>query len=206
MTNTLAATHFGDRAGLPEPVSDTAVPVGAPVSARSRKNWATWKTFMTGLMSEHHRQRRSDQSSALAALRPASNNYSRTKSGKRADLGEVFFRSSWEANYARYLNLLMRMNVVESWEFEPETFWFHEIKRGTRSYLPDFRVKYRSDPRPVYVEIKGWLDARSKTKITRFRKYYPQHKLEFVGKKEYYAIRNKWGSSIPAWESGRREA
>lgn len=32
MTNTLAAVLPGDRAGLPEPVSDTAVPVGAPVT------------------------------------------------------------------------------------------------------------------------------------------------------------------------------
>lgn len=31
MTNTIAAVLSGDRAGLPEPVSDTAVPVGAPV-------------------------------------------------------------------------------------------------------------------------------------------------------------------------------
>ena len=124
-----------------------------------------------------------------------------TKSGKRADLGDIFFRSAWEANYARYLNLLIRFKVVERWDFEPETFWFNKIKRGTRAYLPDFRVFYRHDSsRPVYVEIKGWMDSKSKTKIERFKRYYPQHKFEFVGQKEYNAIRNKWRSAIPNWE------
>jgi hypothetical protein len=122
------------------------------------------------------------------------------KAGKRADLGELHFRSSWEANYARYLNFLIKLGVVESWEFEPETFWFLRIKRGVRSYLPDFLVRYKDDPIPVYVEIKGWMDNKSATKIRRFLKYYPEKKLEIIGKKEYAALKRKWASALPNWE------
>ena len=120
--------------------------------------------------------------------------------GPRKDLGGIFFRSGWEANYARYLNLLKRMGVVESWAFEPTTFWFYHIKRGVRSYLPDFCVKYKGDPKHVYVEIKGYMDARSATKIARFRRYYPELKLEVIGAKEYSSLRRKWSGAIPEWE------
>jgi hypothetical protein len=142
--------------------------------------------------------------SELAASRPASRNYSRAQGGHRKDLGGIFFRSSWEANYARYLNLMVKFKVVQSWEFEPETFWFEDIKRGVRSYLVDFKVYYVGDERPTYVEVKGWMDAKSKTKIARFRKYYPQHRLEIVGAKEYASIKRKWASAIPEWEAPSR--
>ena len=132
--------------------------------------------------------------------RPASSFHTRSKGGHREDLGGMFFRSSWEANYARYLNLLVKMKVVQSWEFEPETFWFHKIKRGVRSYLLDFKVFYTGDTKPSYVEIKGWMDKKSRTKIARFKKYYPQHRLEVVGAKEYYSLQRKWSSAIPNWE------
>lgn len=126
--------------------------------------------------------------------------YSRAKSGYRPGLGDNYFRSSWEANYARFLNLMIRMKIVEKWEFEPETFWFLDIKRGTRSYLPDFRVKYANEAAPVYVEVKGYFDAKSKTKIKRFRKYYPQHRLELVDAKAYRKIEQQFGRSITGWE------
>lgn len=120
--------------------------------------------------------------------------------GVRPDIGPMYFHSKMEANYARYLNLLQAMGIVESWRYEPETFWFLAIKRGTRSYKPDFRVQYRNERAPVYVEVKGYMDAKSKTKINRFRKYYPHFKLEIVGQKEFEAIRRKWASAIPTWE------
>lgn len=170
------------------------------ISEKSKLTWATWKTFGTGLMSEENLQRLSDASSARMARSPASNNYSRAKSGRRSDLGGAFFRSSWEANYARYLNMLVRLKVIDVWHYEPETFWFESIRRGTRSYKPDFRVWYMHDNAPIYVEVKGWMDPKSKTKIARFKKYFPQHKLEIVGAKEYAAISRKWKSAIPCWE------
>jgi hypothetical protein len=120
--------------------------------------------------------------------------------GVRSDIGPMYFHSKMEANYARYLNLLQHMGVVESWRYEPETFWFLAIKRGTRSYKPDFRVLYANERAPVYVEVKGYMDKKSKTKIGRFRKYYPQYRLEIVGQTEFAAIKRKWASAIPTWE------
>ena len=168
--------------------------------ARVKLKWATDKAFGIGYMSEENRQKRSDNSLKIAHNRPASNNYSRSKSGRRDDLGGLFVRSSWEANYARYLNFLMKLKIVSSWEYEPETFWFENIKRGVRSYKPDFRVIYSGSSDPVFVEIKGWFDAKSKTKMKRMKKYYPEVKIEFVGAKEYRAIERKWKGAINGWE------
>jgi hypothetical protein len=125
----------------------------------------------------------------------------RSKAGARPDISlSIYFRSAWEANFARYLNLLMKMGVVESWAHEPETFWFEGIKRGTCSYKPDFKVWYVGDPKPEYVEIKGRVLPTDKTKWKRMAKYHPGVRLVIVGKKEYAWIRAKWAGAIPAWE------
>lgn len=172
----------------------------AAMSEFQRRLWATSKAFGVSHMAPDVRDQRSLRMAKIAAARPSTNSYSRTKGGRREDLGDVHFRSSWEANYARYLNLLMRMKVVTSWEFEPKTFWFENIRRGVRSYRPDFLVQYANESKPVYVEVKGWMDPKSKTKIARFRKYYPEEKLEVVAAKEYRSIAAKWSSAIPNWE------
>jgi hypothetical protein len=81
-------------------------------------------------------------------------------------------RSNWEANFARILNL-----YKIKFDFEPKTFPF-PIKRGTKSYTPDFYLKSTKE----WVEIKGYLDDKSKIKIKRFKKYYPEEfeKLTFI--------------------------
>jgi len=72
-------------------------------------------------------------------------------------------RSSWEANFARVLS------VYEiDFEFEPKVFTF-PIKRGTKAYTPDFFLQESND----WVEVKGYLDSKSKIKIKRFKRYYP---------------------------------
>lgn len=173
----------------------------AKFSEISKRKWATWKTFGIGPMSPEGRARNSRQLSAMHAARPASTYYTRTKGGHRADLNGIYFRSSWEANYARYLNLLIKFGVVEKWDFEPETFWFEGIARGAVSYKPDFRVKYKNDPVLEYVEIKGWIVPKDRTKWKRMKKYHPHIKLVVVGAKQYYAIQKKWASTIPNWET-----
>ncbi len=171
------------------------------MSVGHKKTWATAKAFGVSHMAPEVREKLSARMAVIAANRPASTNYSRTKGGYREDIGlDMYFRSSWEANYARYLNLLLKMKVISGWDYEPQTFWFLNIKRGVRSYRPDFLVQYKGEPKPVYVEVKGWMDPKSKTKIARFKKYYPQHKLEVVGQKEYNGIGAKWRSAIPMWE------
>lgn len=172
----------------------------AKLSAASKRTWATQKTFGGPLVSEEATRGRSLRMSQMRASQPAENCYSRTRSGRREDLGGMFFRSSWEANYARYLNLLMSMKVVEKWDYEPETFWFDGVKRGTNSYKPDFRVKYRNDERLEYIEVKGWETPKDRTKWKRMKKYHPHIKLVVIGPKEYKATKEKWAASIPNWE------
>ncbi len=139
--------------------------------------------------------------------------YSRTKGSRRKDLGNIYFRSAWEANYARFLNL-----IGEKWEFEPRTFFFKQIKRGTRSYTPDFWLPDKEN----WVEIKGWFDNKSKTRLKRWKKYYPeefkktiiviqsknskvQAELMAIGFKHtqfefYNEIENKVSGLIKEWE------
>lgn len=97
------------------------------------------------------------------AKRPSRGNpYQHTKTGYREDLDTVM-RSSWEANFARILTI----HGIK-WEFEPRLFSY-PIKRGTRAYCPDFYLPSTNE----WVEVKGWMDERSRVKIKRFKTYYP---------------------------------
>ena len=114
---------------------------------------------------------------------------------------KYYFRSIWENNYARYLQFLKDHKQIKDWKHEPLTFWFEEIKRGVRSYLPDFMV-IENDDRGYWVEVKGYYDSKSLTKIKRFRKYYPQHELRLIDKKWFAQNGKKLHSLIPGWEKG----
>ncbi len=92
------------------------------------------------------------------------NNRHNSKKGIRKDLGGTYVRSKMEANYLRYLNLMQI-----KWEYEKETFYFEGIKRGTVCYTPDIYLP-ESDQ---WIELKGWLNQRSKVAIKRFKKFYP---------------------------------
>lgn len=129
--------------------------------------------------------------------------YSRCKRGRRPDLGAVHFRSSWEANYARFLNLLVKRGELVRWEYEADTFWFEKIRRGVRSYTPDFKL-HRTDGSVEYVEVKGWMDKKSATKIKRMRIYHPKVQFRVVSAKEYREIAKKVGPFIDGWEGGFR--
>ena len=50
----------------------------------------------------------------------------------------------------------------------PKIFPF-PIKRGTRAYTPDFFLVRNNE----WIEIKGYLDDKSKIKLKRFKRYYP---------------------------------
>lgn len=110
-----------------------------------------------------------------------------------------FYRSRWEANYGRYLEFLKQRGEITDWEHEPATFWFNGVRRGVVSYLPDFIVWTGTLP-PQYHEVKGWMDARSKTKIKRMAKYYPQIQLIVIRGKQYTEIKNKLSKMIEGWE------
>ena len=117
--------------------------------------------------------------------------------GKRADLGDRYFRSRWEANYARYLNWLQRRKEIVRWEYESVSFAF-PVKRGTRFYLPDFRV-WVTDTEYEYHEVKGYMDRQSATALKRMAKYFPHEKIVLIDAEQYRAI-SKWRGLIPGWE------
>ena len=142
----------------------------------------------------HHKWR-------VERLTSGGNVYSRSKRGRRPDLGTPFFRSGWEANYARYLNLLIARKVILSWEYEAETFWFEKIRRGVRSYTPDFKIR-ETIAKTYFVEVKGWMDPKSATKLKRMKKYYPHIEVRVVGRAQYREIESKLGKAIPGWEAG----
>lgn len=124
----------------------------------------------------------------------------RTIDGRR-----IYFRSSWESNWARYLDWLRQRGDIEAWEYEPTTFWFEKIKRGVRSYLPDFRVTERGGV-IVYHEVKGWMDPKSKTKINRMRIYHPSVKLIVIDKKSYRSMAGQIGPMLIGWEAINRRS
>lgn len=122
-----------------------------------------------------------------------------TKTGWR-EIGaqRLFFRSAWEANYCRYLEFLRQQDQITGWLYEPKTFWFNAIKRGVRSYLPDFQV-FLPDGTHIWHEVKGYLDAKSKTKLKRMGIYYPEEKIRLIDK-TWFKENSNLKNFIPNWE------
>ena len=115
-----------------------------------------------------------------------------------------YYRSNWEANYARYLEWLKSLGEILDWHHEPKTFWFDGIKRGAVSYLPDFLV-IEKDGQEVYHEVKGWMDDRSRVKIERMRRYHPSVQLVVINSKVYQELRRKVSSLVPGWQDIPRD-
>lgn len=102
------------------------------------------------------------------------------KGNFRKDLG-IFVRSKMEANVARYYNYAGIL-----WKYECQEFEFKGIKRGSRFYKPDFYLPGLDQ----WVEVKGWFRKTDKTKLRRFKKYFPK---EF--RKMYFVIPDKYSKS-----------
>lgn len=114
------------------------------------------------------------------------------RGGKREDLG-VFVRSSWEGNVLRWFNF-----IGVAWEYEPRTFDFLKIKRGTRSYTPDIYLPEED----LWIEVKGYLSDKDKTKTKRFQKYFPEEaaKLQVIVQKEGCpAAMGYWNLGVPVY-------
>jgi len=140
------------------------------------------------------------------------------KGGYREDLKQSF-RSKMEANVARYYKYFGELYIYEYMEFE-----FKGIKRGSRFYKPDFYLAVVNR----WVEVKGWFRKTDKTKLKRFKKYYPEEFkiLKFIIPDKYardkangemikflcddlgidfeeiisYKEIEKYGKLIPGWE------
>lgn len=131
--------------------------------------------------------------------------YSSARGGKRPDLDDRYFRSSWEANWARYLNWLVSLRQIARWEYEPQTFEFLSIKKGTRFYTPDFKV-WENNGTYAFHEVKGYMDDKSRVKLERMARFYPQEKVIVVDPPQYRAVARKMNRLILGWEMPERAA
>ena len=96
---------------------------------------------------------------------------------------KYYFRSLLEFEYANILQVQVGCGQLVGWLHEPKTFYFDgegtdlpPIKRGVTNYKPDFKV-IENDGSHYWTECKGYMDSKSRTKIKRFRKYFPNEKL-----------------------------
>lgn len=120
------------------------------------------------------------------------NSYSRCKGGYRNDLNQ-YFRSAWEANIARLLNYY---NI--EWIYESKRFNFDKEYHKVISYQPDFYLpKY-----DIWIEVKGWMDDKSKKRLELFEKYFPCEfkKLYLIDEKVYNILSHTYSSLIENWE------
>ena len=157
-------------------------------SDATRKMWLNPESIFN---SDAHRQKLSDRFSLFHQSNPGLNRYSRGK-GSHETIGnkKYWFRSSWEVVYANYLQFLLNKKQIKKWEYEVDTFWFEKIRRGVRSYKPDFKIT-NLNGKIEYHEVKGWMDPKSATKIKRMALYYPEIKLIIIGKEEFKEVK-KW--------------
>lgn len=109
-----------------------------------------------------------------------------------------YFRSRWEANYARHLEALREAGHVIAWEHEPRAFAFAGLESGPVSYLPDFRVVLASG-QTEWHEVKGWMDDRSRQAIALMAQQYPAERLVVIDGKQYRQIEAA-SKHLPGWE------
>lgn len=105
--------------------------------------------------------------------------------GTRHDLGR-YFRSNWEANFARILNFHERV-----WTYEEKTFQLTE----TMSYTPDF---YLADEN-VFYELKGIMNERSQDQLNLMQSIFPDVKIVLIDWKKYEMLKKTYKNLIN-WE------
>ena len=91
----------------------------------------------------------------------------------------MYLKSNWERRYCLYLSFMKKHGHIIDYWYEPETFYFKGIKRGTTNYKPDWKVLFPSG-NFEFIEVKGYMDSKSATKIKRMAKYFPELKLRVV--------------------------
>ena len=160
-----------------------ADPNGPHNRERAAKRFADWHA-------EHFEELR-----AQGRYRP----YSRGKVGRRADLNNLYVRSRWEANFARYLNWLLAQGKIKSWEYEPKTFRFPRKKGEPTWYTPDFRV-WLNNGCHCWYEVKGWMDLKSRARLSRFVSHYPREQLIVVDEAWFRRAHRSLRWRLPHWE------
>lgn len=169
--------------------------------AVSQRNVAAWANHESGHRSEVRAQRLSDAMVARTVARiPFRGHVRNGNHAARSDLGTIQFKSSWEANYARYLNALAERGAILTWEFEPKTFVFPDVRRGARTYTPDFKVYYDNGD-VEWHEVKGYLCETGALRLARMAESFP-HERVVVRDEKWFARARRTGLPwrLPGWE------
>lgn len=111
---------------------------------------------------------------------------------------KFYMRSSWERNYARYLEFVKQHGDIKDWDYECQVFEFKE-RHGTTRYLPDFKI-IRSDGTHYWVEVKGHMKQKDRTKLKRMKRDYPEEVVELLDGHAYRELAKTCSSLIPEWE------
>ena len=86
----------------------------------------------------------------------------------RCEYNNDMFRSSWEANFAKWCDC-----SGIKWAFEPKAFDVIINEKG-RTYTPDFYLPEFD----LWIEVKGWFRQKAKDKFNKFKETYPEINIE----------------------------
>jgi len=109
-----------------------------------------------------------------------------------------YMHSMLESNFAWFLEFLLEKEKIKEWIYEPKPA-FTFPTRANNTYLPDFKVWTENDEIVIY-EVKGYLDSRSKIKLNRMAKYYPDIKIQIINSKVMKIIELQFKSLIKNWD------
>jgi len=118
--------------------------------------------------------------------RPCHKKSGRGRIGRCIDLDNQFFRSRWEANFARILKFL---NI--SYEYEKYRFYSTNFSYCPDFYLPQF---------DKFFEIKGYFDEDSIKKIKYAVEGPLKDRLIVLDKDGYSDLGGKYRNVIEEWE------
>lgn len=108
--------------------------------------------------------------------------------GIRQDLG-IYFRSTFEANFAR----ILKFNKL-NFEFEQ----YHFKCSDGSIYIPDFYIPSKNE----FIEIKGRLsDTKGISKFKEISSKEKTYKWKFIGPNEYKTLSEKYSLKIKNWET-----
>ena len=91
----------------------------------------------------------------------------------------------------KYCSSLFYMYLNISWQYSPVSF---DI--GGHTYTPDFYLPEKD----TYIEVKNFWWGYSEIRDEKFRRCYPNVRLEVILKEEYLALERRYSRFIPNWE------
>jgi transposase-like protein/AraC-like DNA-binding protein len=146
-----------------------------------------WNKGMKNCFNDETLKKLSD-SISLSIIEGRKSQEFRGNGGHRADLNNQYFRSNWEANFAR----ILEYNNIK-YEYEKHRFFLESMQRY---YVPDF---YLPDT-DTWIEIKGYWIEDAKDKFEFFKKENPDKNIKLIDKKPYKELEEKYKKILANWE------